>query len=105
MNKENQIEEIADKMVAVCDDCNECHYGKKYGYGTCTEHQMAEKIYEAGYRKANEVRKETICRMIDVVIDAAKQSGFSHSELSQIIGALVDGKFALYAEYGLETDE
>ncbi len=64
MDREKELEKIADMLVAVCDDCNECPYGKKYGYRTCTEHQMAERIFGAGYRKADEVRKETL-REID----------------------------------------
>ena len=97
MNKEKEIEEVRDIIARIVVG----HEKEVWGI----EAAARQIIARAGYGKEDEVRKETICRMIDIVIDAAKQRGFSHSDLSQIIGALVDGKFVLYAEYGLETDE
>ena len=98
MNKEKEIEEIADMLVAVCDDCNECPYGKKYGYGACTEHQMAERIYEAGYRKADEVRKETAKEIYNSLIDETVWE-------TDTIMISVDWLKDKIKKYGVEVDE
>lgn len=60
MNKEKQIEEMAKLMCEstrrcyeLCGDC----YGEKDNFYGCKG--LAESFYDAGYRKAEEVRKET----------------------------------------------
>ena len=60
MNKEKEIEKMVNVLCYVlCDDtdyCDDCAYR---GYGDCENRKIANRIYEAGYRKADEVRKET----------------------------------------------
>ena len=60
MDKEKEIEEMLNVLrYVLCDDtdyCDDCFYR---GYGDCENRKIANRIYEAGYRKADEVRKET----------------------------------------------
>ena len=64
MNKEKQIEEMAKILCElikdeVRKDCERCYF-KHDGYKrTCKYRKCAIQMYEAGYRKAEEVRKET----------------------------------------------
>lgn len=61
MDKEKEIEEMVNALrYVLCGDtdyCDDCSYR---GYGDCENRKIANRIYEAGYRKADEVRKETI---------------------------------------------
>ena len=76
MNKEKQIEEMAKVLSTVkrCDaftvsECikRKCQYPHYEGVTCIAEHQ-AEKLYNAGYRKASEVARE-IFEEIDKMLD------------------------------------
>lgn len=56
MNKQEQIEEMANiPHKCIKSSCEECIKNDR----KCADYKQAEAIYNAGYRKADEVRKET----------------------------------------------
>lgn len=64
MNKEQKIEEMKKVM------CEE--YGKECDFCPCSDcanEMIAERLYNAGYRKANYVRKETAKEILDMICD------------------------------------
>lgn len=57
-NKEKEIEEMSREICSEYDcviPCQSCGY---YGYANCRDVQSAEKLYNAGYRKASDVFEE-----------------------------------------------
>lgn len=72
MDREKQIEEIAKAMCAGCPDNKECMHC------LCADWYKAESIYNAGYRKADDVAKE-IFEEIDNIIYNLKDSPFYSS--------------------------
>lgn len=50
MTKEKQIEEIARVLCGMASSCDKCMFSKV----KCYEHQEADAIYKAGYRKQSE---------------------------------------------------
>ena len=79
MDKKNEILEMAEVMVSACDDCGDCEY-HKYG-NFCIEAQQAERLIESGYRKATDVRKETIRAMAQYLLDRMANAPLSDIEL------------------------
>ena len=72
MTKQEQIKEITSIIDSdICDkDCsNRCPY-----CGGLSSRE-AEKIYNAGYRKADEVRKETAKEILDMLYDMGIDKG------------------------------
>lgn len=57
-NKEKEIEEMSREICSEYDcviPCQSCGY---YGYANCRDVKSAEKLYNAGYRKASEIFEE-----------------------------------------------
>lgn len=93
MDKEKEIEEMSNVIAEICekqskkykcDDCNNC---------------MAEFLLNAGYRKADEVRKETAKEILQDLYDEASKycdetMGLDTYEIKQ-----------LSKKYGVEVDE
>lgn len=85
MNKE--IEEMARTIIQPCKiSCKECD--KK-----CRDYNLSRSLYNAGYRKAEEVRKETAKEILQQVYDFLndKNDKFDVFELAK--------------EYGVEVEE
>ncbi len=92
MDREKEIQEIAtvDSVCAKAEAaCKKC--AKK-----CVHYYRAIDLYNAGYRKADEVRKETAKEIIQKTHDMYKKYG---------IGKLLLWANALAAEYGVEVKE
>ena len=69
MNKQEQIEDMA---RAACDACGRdgYHCPLLAKYRPCDASlKYAEAVYDAGYRKAEEVRKETAKEILDMLYD------------------------------------
>ena len=64
MNKEQQIEEMA-KIV-----------DEMYNVYTTTADDIAEGLYNTGYQKAEEVRKETAEKILNELIDSSNKITF-----------------------------
>ena len=88
MTEDKQIEEMTEIMFTEyktcsgidCKDCEFFNFTERYGfkYGFCDEKRRATALYNAGYRKAEDVAKEVINDMrkmingyenIDVYLD------------------------------------
>lgn len=75
MTKEDQIEEMAHAMKGcISYDCAECR--KTHAYNgdlfNCFAEDYANRLYNAGYRKADEVRKETAREILNLVYQRVK---------------------------------
>lgn len=92
MDKAKEIREIATvdsvcaKAEAACENCVQ----------KCVHYYRAIDLYNAGYRKADEVRNETAREIIQKTYDMYKKYG---------IGQLLLWATALAAEYGVEVKE
>lgn len=72
MDKQKEIEEMAQAICSIVKDgvkksCNDCLFGRRSLEARCKWCTYAVQIYEAGYRKADEVRKETTMELLDLL--------------------------------------
>ena len=86
MTKQEQIEE----MVKIVDEM--------YNVYTTTADDIAEGIYNAGYQKAEEVRKETAEKILNELIDSSNKITFFDCRMAL-------GLDKLAKEYGVEVEE
>ena len=101
MNKEKEIEE----MVEIARKYSENFANTPYYKGVKTD---MEAIYEAGYRKADEVRKETAKQIFDMVNELYEQANSIKGTVEFKCGALDalnDVLDIFYREYGFEVKE
>lgn len=84
--KQEQIEEIA-KIV-----------DEMYNVYTTTADDIAEGIYNAGYQKAEEVRKETAEKILNELIDSSNKITFFDCRMAL-------GLDKLAKQYGVEVEE
>ena len=65
MNKEKQIEEMAKFICDLDETCEECQksYNEKYAKVPCWMRDIAENLYNAGYRKQSEGEWKPIMTM------------------------------------------
>ena len=86
MNKEQQIAEMA-KIV-----------DEMYNVYTTTADDIAEGLYNAGYQKAEEVRKETAEKILNELIDSSNKITFFDCRMAL-------GLDKLAKQYGVEVEE
>lgn len=86
MNKEQQISEMA-KIV-----------DEMYNVYTTTAEDIAEGIYNAGYQKAEEVRKETAEKILNELIDSSNKITFFDCRMALGLDKLAE-------QYGVEVEE
>ena len=86
MNREEQIEEMA-KIV-----------DEMYNVYTTTADDIAEGLYNAGYQKAEEVRKETAEKILNELIDSSNKITFFDCRMAL-------GLDKLAKQYGVEVEE
>ena len=60
MNK--QIEEMAKDVMGGCDECSKC----ELSFG-CMAHDYARRFYNLGYRKAEDVARDVIMDVIEIL--------------------------------------
>ena len=84
--KQEQIEEMA-KIV-----------DEMYNVYTTTADDIAEGIYNAGYQKAEEVRKETAEKILNELIDSSNKITFFDCRMAL-------GLDKLAKQYGVEVEE
>ncbi len=95
MSKQKEIEEMADVLWGHCGNLiNEYCEGKSH-CANC----IAKKLTDAGYRKADEVRKETAKEILQDLYDEASKycddtMGLNTYEIKQLAN-----------KYGVEVDE
>ena len=83
MNKDKEIEEIAQAQGKFCKDngrsCGDCpvRSGKGGLAGKCQYYAIAERLYDNGIRVAREVRKETAKEILAPIYGEAKEYGIS----------------------------
>ena len=85
MNKEKEIEEveeIIEDTVVICNDY------------LCGTHEAAEDIIKAGYRKADEVRKETAKEILEYLRAVQEKDELKNCDLDWIA-----------MQYGIEVGE
>ena len=86
MIRQEQIEEMA-KIV-----------DEMYNVYTTTADDIAEGIYDAGYQKAEEVRKETAEKILNELIDSSNKITFFDCRMAL-------GLDKLAKQYGVEVEE
>ena len=86
MNREEQIAEMA-KIV-----------DEMYNVYTTTADDIAEGLYNAGYQKAEEVRKETAEKILNELIDSSNKITFFDCRMAL-------GLDKLAKQYGVEVEE
>lgn len=115
MTKQEQIEEmtklINSKEIYPCEDdvhCENCF---------CSHKDTAEKLYNAGYRKAEEVRKETAKEIFQKVVNICRkeedfQDGTVNTQLEPLYFGIMNGCAFIRGEvkelakqYGVEIEE
>lgn len=100
MDKEKEIEALAVAAMDKCNGgCSDCSHLKLGMYG-CTGHLYATRVYEAGYRKADEVRKETAKEILQRLFDIVRE------QAAHIMSTPVDwvsNVEYLAKEYGVEV--
>lgn len=81
MSKEKQIEEIAKFICDLDETCEECQksYNKKYAKVPCWMRDIAENIYNAGYRKQSEGEWVIAVDSVDATFICSK-CGYSYIE-------------------------
>ena len=73
MSRDKQIEEMAREIPKAncihepCDECKWCGCANDEAY--CTDYLIAEHLYNAGYRKAEDVAREMLADLKSVGID------------------------------------
>lgn len=110
MNREEQIEEIKQVLIKTCKRCRlfeEDYMQSKY----------AEALYNAGYRKAEEVRKETAKEIFQKVVNICIkeedfQDGTVNTQLEPLYFGIMNGCAFIRGEvkelaeqYGVEVEE
>lgn len=71
MTKQEQIEEMAvigcvrNPQAHTAEECSKCDFKQ----GCCNAYRHAEALYNAGYREADEVRKETAKEILNMLYD------------------------------------
>ena len=105
MNKQEQIEEMA-KIV-----------DEMYNVYTTTADDIAEGLYNAGYRKAEEARKETAKEIFQKVVNICRkeedfQDGTVNTQLEPLYFGIMNGCAFIRGEvkklaeqYGVEVEE
>lgn len=95
MTKQEQIEEMANiPHKCIKSSCEECIKNDR----KCADYTRAEAIYNAGYRKADEVRKETAREILNELIDSSNKITFFDCRMAL-------GLDKLAKKYGLEIKE
>ena len=121
MTKQEQIEEIAKYVCNACEmghGFDGCSYGGREHYKRCSITQKtAEKLYNAGYRKAEEVQKETAKVIFQKVVNICRkeedfQDGTINTQLEPLYFGIMNGCAFIRGEvkelaeqYGVEVEE
>ena len=101
MIRQEQIEEILEVIKHCGDytnrDCAECDYRL---YGECKNQKQceAEALYDVGYRKVDDVRKETAEKILNELIDSSNKITFFDCRMAL-------GLDKLAKQYGVEVEE
>ena len=93
MNKQKQIEELKKILCTPCAELVEEHDKTKNLPAI-----YAETLYNAGYRKADEVRKETAEKILNELIDSSNKITFFDCRMAL-------GLDKLAKQYGVEVEE
>ena len=103
MTKEEQIEKMA-KDIAGIEQQDDLTLGEVYGIEATFE--LAEILCDAGYRKADEVRKETAREILNLVYQRVKDiSGKSDDESIYEDSSFVNVLNNIGQKYGVEVEE
>jgi hypothetical protein len=100
MTKQEQIEEMAvigcvrNPQAHTAEECAKCDFKQ----GQCNAYRHAEKLYNAGYRKAEEVRKETAEKILNELIDSSNKITFFDCRMALGLDKLTE-------QYGVEVEE
>lgn len=96
MNKQEQIEEMAvlgcvrNPQAHTAEECAKCGFKQ----GMCNAYRHAEALYDAGYRKADEVRKGTAKEILQEWADDNSSMGLDNTFVNNIA-----------KKYGVEVEE
>lgn len=66
MSRDKQIEEMAKEICSEYDCIIPCHRCAYYGYENCRDVKSAEKLYNAGYRKASDLAEEIFAEIDEI---------------------------------------
>lgn len=127
MTKQERIKEIAkilhsthaESVICIGKDCNFCkHAGLKiFDDYTCIDLDLAEALHNEGYRKVDEVRKETAREIFQRVINICRkeedfQDGTVNTQLKPLYFGIMNGCAFVRGEvkelakqYGVEVEE
>lgn len=105
MDKEKEIEGLAKTTCGYNGrKCNICY---NYVDGTfvekCPHHHLAKYLIEEGYRKAEEVRKETAKEILQKLYSNAERNCNLGGHCQEVIH--IDDIIITAKEYGVEVDE
>ena len=119
MTKQEQIEEMAvigcvrNPQAHTAEECAKCDFKQ----GQCNAYRHAEALYNAGYRKAEEVRKETAKKIFQKVVNICRkeedfQDGTVNTQLEPLYFGIMNGCAFIRGEvkklaeqYGVEVEE
>ena len=106
-DKEKQIEEMAVILSPLCDEedvtsCKACNEKDKERCGECIYREMAEALYDAGYRKQSEVVKEFAGRLKERFEKTSTMATALHGRKESEITSIID---TVAAEYGVEVEK
>ena len=100
MTEQEQIAEIAvigcvrNPQAHTAEECAKCDFKQ----GQCNAYRHAEKLYNAGYQKTEEVRKETAEKILNELIDSSNKITFFDCRMAL-------GLDKLAKQYGVEVEE
>lgn len=84
----------------------ECESCKAKASGVCVMTEIATELYNAGYRKADEVRKETVKEILQIIEMRAKNICFdTNEEQFAVCHTVAEIKQAISDKYGVEVEE
>lgn len=115
MTKQEQIEEMAvigcvrNPQAHTQEECGKCDFKQ----GMCNAYRHAENLYNAGYRKSEEVRKETAIDFYSEMYDFAYRTKSYYTDALNDIIAKIDETFndfrieleSLLRKCGVEVEE
>ena len=115
MTKQEQIAEMAvlgcvrNPQAHTTEECLKCGFSD----GCCNAYRHAEALYNAGYQKAEEVRKETAKEIYSKMYDFAYRTKSYYTDALNDIIAKIDETFndfrieleSLLREYYVEVEE
>ena len=116
MNREEQIAEMAKIICGRVED-DICIIDRTSCDSCCSWARQAENIYNAGYRKAEEVRKETAKEIFQKVVNICRkeedfQDGTVNTQLEPLYFGIMNGCAFIRGEvkelaeqYGVEVEE